>query len=127
MVAGAFFSLPPFLGFFSPSCLGTTGPSPLACFSCFFSSFSPLPFFSSAMVVSLLVDLRAAALGEAHALAVVRELGPDPGGLLRVGIDEGQVGEMDAAVLLDDAPLRGGGIAAALEVALHHHQLLDHG
>src|SRR5207248_1331440 len=37
-----------------------------------------------------------------------------------------QVGEMDAAVLLDDAAFRGGRIAAALEVALHHHELFDH-
>src|SRR5438874_10506014 len=106
MVAGAFFSLPPFLAFFSPSCLGTMGPSPLACFSCFscfLSSFSPLLFLSSAMVVSLLVDLRAAALGDADALAVVEELGSDPGGLLGVRIEEGEVGEVDAAVLLDDA------------------------
>src|SRR3954467_596954 len=129
MVAGAFFSLPPFLGFFSPSCLGTMGPSPLACFSCFscfLSSFSPLPFLSSAMGGPLLVDLRAAALREADALAVVEELGPDPGGLLRVGIEERQVGEVDAAVLLDDPAFGRGGVAAALEVPLPHHQLLHH-
>src|SRR5207244_5381254 len=47
---------------------------------------------------SLLVDLRAAPLGEAHPLAVLQELGADSGRLLRFGVDEGEVGEVDGAV-----------------------------
>jgi hypothetical protein len=33
---------------------------------------------------------------------------------------------VDAAVLLDDAAFGSSRVAAALQVAFHHHQLLDH-
>src|ERR1700730_18672251 len=132
MVAGAFSFLPPFFGlgsFFSPAAFGSaTGPSPAACFfglssSCFF--FSSAIWISFVEIRALLVELRTASLGDADSLAVLEHLGADAGGLLRLGIDQRQVGDMDAAVPLHDAALGRRRVAAALQVALEDHQLLD--
>src|SRR6266850_1819899 len=134
MVLGPFCSLPPFLlppppppGFFASACAlaSVTGPSPWACF--FGLSFSSCFFLSSAMNRSSgLVDLRAAPLGDADALAVVHQLGADPGGLLRLRIHERQVGDVDAAVAVHDPALGRGRVATPLEMALEDHQLLHH-
>src|SRR5436190_19244406 len=134
MVAGAFSFLPPFLRWPSGFALvsacalaSATGPSPWACFfSCFLSS--SCFFLSSGMFVSLsLIQLHAAALGDAHALAVLQHLGADAGRLLRLRIDQRQVGDVDGSVLLHDAAFGRGGVAAALVVALEDHQLLHFG
>src|SRR5438132_136494 len=74
-----------------------------------------------------LIDLRAAALRDAHALAVLQQLRSDAGGLLRVRIDQRQVGDVDAAVLLHDPALRRRRVAAPLVVPLERHQLLHDG
>src|SRR6266404_7537332 len=133
IVFGPFSCLPPFFlppppppGFFASACAlaSVTGPSPWACFLGFSSCF----FLSSAMTVPLrLIDLRAAALGDAHPLAVLQQLGADAGGLLRLGVHQREVGDVDAAVLLHDPALGRGGVAAALVMALEDHQLLHHG
>src|SRR5438105_4312380 len=114
MVAGAFSLRPPFFGFFSaaPSFGCATGPSPWACFLSFFSS--SCFFLSSAMAGPLLVDLRAASLCDANALAVLEHLGPDPGRLLRLRVDQRQVRDVDAPVDLHDAALGRGRVAASL-------------
>src|SRR5438309_2472409 len=138
MVAGAFSFLPPFLppplGVAPPALAlasacalaSVTGPSPWACFLSFFSS--SCFFLSSAIAVPLgLVELRAAALGDAHALSVLQHLGADPGRLLRLRVDQRQIGDVDAAVLLHDAAFGRPWIAPALLVALEHHPLLYHG
>src|SRR5436853_4966025 len=104
MVAGPFSCLPFFFfcwaPFLSSACAlaSVTGPSPWACFLSFFSS--SCFFLSSAMIrfPLCLVDLRAAAAGDAHALAVLEQLGADTGGLLRFRIDQGEIGDVDAAV-----------------------------
>src|SRR5436309_11917352 len=131
MVLGPFCSLPPF--FLPPPALffasawafaSVTGPSPWACFFGLSSCF----FLSSAIVASSgLVDLRAAAPGDAHPLAVLQQLGADARGLLRLGIHQRQVGDVDAAVLLHDPAFRRRRVAAALVMALEHHQLLHDG
>src|SRR5436190_6921274 len=131
IVFGPFSCLPPFFlppppppGFFVSACAlaSVTGPSPWACFLGFSSCF----FLSSAMASSGLIDLRAAPLGDAHALAVLQHLGADAGGLLRLRVNQRQVGDVDAAVLLHDPALRRGRVAPALEVALEDHQLLHY-
>src|SRR2546427_762696 len=74
-----------------------------------------------------LIDLRAAALRDAHALAVLQQLRSDAGGLLRVRIDQRQVGDVDAAVLLHYPALRRRRVAAPLVVPLERHELLHDG
>src|SRR3954470_23024396 len=89
MVAGAFSLRPPFLRWPSGFALvsecalaSVTGPSPWACFFSFLSS--SCFFLSSAMFAFplSLIQLHAAALGDAHALAVLQHLGADAGRLL---------------------------------------------
>src|SRR5207248_4458756 len=119
MVAGAFSLRPPFLRWPSGFALvsacalaSVTGPSPWACFfSCFLSSSC---FFLSSAICLSLIDLRAGPLGDAHARAVLEHLGADAGGLLRLGVDQRQVRDVDGAVLLHDAAFGRGGIAAEI-------------
>src|SRR5260370_3908281 len=136
MVAGAFSLRPPFLGLGSFFSCGT-GPSPAACFLPSGAWSSPFFFLSSAIAISFTgasrfettsrVDLDAAALGDAHALAVLQHLGADAGRLLRLRIHQRQVGDVDAAVPLDDAARGRRGVLAALQMALEDHQLLHDG
>src|SRR5437763_6501866 len=117
MVAGAFSLRPPFLRWPSGFALvsecalaSVTGPSPWACFLSFFSS--SCFFLSSAMFVSLsLIQLHAPELGDAYADAVLQHLGAVAGRLLRLRIDQRQVGDVDGSVLLHDAAFGRGRIA----------------
>src|SRR5690606_1538994 len=73
------------------------------------------------------VERVARALGVADVSPVLELLAADPARLAGRRIDHHQVRHVDGAELLDDAALRSGRQAAALEVALDDHQAVDAG
>src|SRR3954454_8223298 len=71
------------------------------------------------------VELRAGSLGDADAAPVLAADDADAGGLVVLGVEDGHIGDVDPALLLDHADLQVRAARHGALVALDHVQALD--